>query len=596
MTPPPPAQLLSVARAFRPLPASGGGLWFGSDMPGFPQTYRVDGPDRFPVRLAPGQDRMLPVGETEYGLLVRQDRGGDETWQLALLEASGGVRAITHDPRAIHRDRVVSPDRRRVGLSFNPNGQSDWVLGVLDLETGEIERWLDRGGNWTWLAWSPDGSTAAVLEDVPTRSRHNRAYLLQRESEPRQVLPEALYVANVTWAGDRLLALTDLDREFVGLVELDPGDPTHAVRRRLVDEDHDVLAAVPEPAGRRVAIVVNAGAHDELRILDLETSSVEPETQLRPGMVYTDNSSSTGDHVAWSLDGASLFVAWESPTLPAEIYELPTGPTAAGAPAVRWTRASGDPIAGTVGPTEVTYRSFDGLGVPALHYRVDGSPRPTVVFFHGGPASQSRANFNAVIAAWIGAGIDVLAPNVRGSTGYGRTYYTLDDRGLRWDSVRDGSEAGRWLRAQGFATHLIAMGGSYGGFMTLAVLVEDPELWDAAVDIVGVADWHSFFANTSGWRRANRAAEYGDPAGPDGEFMAEFSPLRRAHRIKAPLLIIHGRNDVRVPVSEAVQIHDAAPDSELVIFEDEGHGILKHRNRVSAYGRALEFVKKRINA
>jgi len=590
MTPPPPAQLLSVARAFRPLPASAGGLWFASDMPGFPQAYRIGGPDRFPVRLAPTQDRTLPVAETPLGLLVRQDDGGNETWQLALLEAGGGLRAVTSDPKAIHRDRVLSPDGRRVGLSFNPGGRADWALGVLDLETGEIETWIDRGGNWNWLAWSPDGTTAAIVEDVPTHSRHNRAYLLRRGGEPRQILPDAPYVADLAWAGDRLLALTDLDREFVGLVELDAAGAT--VRRRLVDEQHDVLAAVPDPAGRRVAVVVNEGAHDGFRILDLETGAAQAAqvgpAALPPGIVYTDNSSTVADHISWSPDGDRLFVAWESPTTPAEIYELPTGS--------RWTRASGDSIAGPVAPREVTYRSFDGLEVPALHYRVDGSPRPTVVFFHGGPAGQSRANYNAVIAVWITAGIDVLAPNVRGSTGYGRAYYSLDDRELRWDSVRDGCEAGRWLRAEGFATSLIAMGGSYGGYMTLAVLVEDPELWDAAVDIVGIADWHSFFANTSGWRRANRAAEYGDPAGADGEFLAEFSPLRRAHRIKAPLLIIHGRNDVRVPVSEAVQIHDAAGDSELLVFDDEGHGILKHRNRVSAYGRALEFVRERINA
>jgi dipeptidyl aminopeptidase/acylaminoacyl peptidase len=281
-------------------------------------------------------------------------------------------------------------------------------------------------------------------------------------------------------------------------------------------------------------------------------------------------------------------VAWESPTAPAEIYELPSG--------TRWTRASGDPIDGLATPEQVSYRSFDGIEVPALHYRTAGAgaSRAAVVLFHGGPEGQSRANFNPIIAMWNAAGFDVLAPNVRGSTGYGAHYDSLDDRELRWDSVRDGCEAGRWLQATGQAERLVAMGGSYGGFMTLAVLVEDPSLWDAAVDVVGIADWHSFFRNTSGWRRSVRAAEYGEPEGPDGEFLAEFSPLRRAHRIRAHLLVIHGRNDVRVPVSEAAQIHDAVPGSELMIFDDEGHGILRHANRVRAYGRALAFVRERL--
>jgi dipeptidyl aminopeptidase/acylaminoacyl peptidase len=592
MTSLPPAQLLSVARAFRPTPRADGGLWFASDMAGFGQVYRIAAPDRFPVRLAPSQDRVLPVAETPLGLLLRLDQGGNETWQLALLEVHGGAaawRTITRDARAIHRDVSVAPDGRRAGLAWNPGGQADWVLGVLDLATGEIERRVDRGGSWSWLGWSPDGRTAAVTEEVHTRSLHNRAHLLTADGDLRPLLHGALLVTDVTWAGDRLLALTDLDREFIGLVEVDPAD-LQAVRRRLVDDDHDVLAAVPDPTGRRVAVVVNEGAHDSIRVLDLETGTEAGEhwRRLPPGMVYVDNSSTTADHVRWSPDGEHLFVAWESPTAPAEVYELPAG--------TRWTRASGEPLPGLVDPEEVSYRSFDGLEIPALHYRVDGSPRPTVVLFHGGPAGQSRANFQPAIAVWIAAGFDVLAPNVRGSTGYGRRYYTLDDRELRWDSVRDGCEAGRWLRDQGHATRLIAMGGSYGGFMTLAVLVEEPDLWDAGVDIVGIADWHTFFANTSGWRRANRASEYGDPAGSDAEFLAEFSPLRRAHRIEAPLLVIHGRNDVRVPVSEAVQIHEAAADSELLVFDDEGHGIVKHGNRTRAYGRAVEFVRERIRA
>jgi dipeptidyl aminopeptidase/acylaminoacyl peptidase len=584
-SPPRPEQLLSVARAFRPTPRAAGGLYFASDLAGLTQTFRLDGPDRFPVRLVPSQDRTIPVGETPLGLLVRQDEGGNETWLLSLLDPDGGLRPVTRDRKAIHRDPRLSPDHRRAGLSFNPGGQADWVLAVVDLETGDVETWLERGGDWHWLAWSPDGQTAAVLHS--TASHRNRAYLLRQNDEPQPVLSTAQFVGAITWAGDRLLALTDLDREFTGLVELDPHDLDRPARR-LVDEEHDVHAVVPDPTGTRAAVVVNEGAYDSVRVIDLATGAEAWRPELPPGVVYVDNTSRPREHVTWSPDGQSLFVAWESATAPAEIYELPTG--------TRWTRASGDQIAGLQEPRQVSYRSFDGLQVPALHYRVDGTPRPTVVLFHGGPESQSRASFQPAVAMWNVAGFDVLAPNVRGSTGYGRAYYSLDDRELRWDAVRDGCEAGRWLRAEGAATSLVAMGGSYGGFMTLAALVEEPELWDAAVDIVGIADWHSFFRNTSSWRRANRAAEYGDPEGPDGEFLAEFSPLRRAHRIAAPLLVIHGRNDVRVPVSEAVQIHEAAGDSELLIFDDEGHGIVRHGNRERAYGRALAFVQERLDA
>ena len=584
-TAPKPEQLLAIARAYLPVPSLTGQLYLASDMAGLSQVYRLDGPDRFPVRLAPSQDRVLPVAETPLGLLVRRDRGGDELWQLGLLDRGGAFRQVSSDPKAIHRQPRLSPDGRRVGLAYNPDGQADWVLTVLDLETGQMQHRLDLGGYWTWLAWSEDGAEAVVAQlQSPLRSK---AYLLSPAGELRPLLSRARQVAGARWTNGALLALADQEREFVGLVEVDPEDPEH-IRRRLVDEDRDVEAVVPDPSGEHLAVVVNEGAFDSLRVLSSQTGEEQWRAPLPEGLVYSDNSTDAAQHLAWSPDGSRLFVAWESPTAPAEIYELPA--------ATRWTRAGGEPTDGLVTPTRVSYRSFDGIDVPALHYRTaaDGASRAAVVLFHGGPEGQSRANFNPIIAMWNAAGFDVLAPNVRGSTGYGARYDSLDDRELRWDSVRDGCEAGRWLKATGQAERLIAMGGSYGGFMTLAVLVEDPSLWDAAVDIVGIADWHSFFRNTSGWRRSLRTGEYGEPEGPDGEFLAEFSPLRRAHRIRADLLIIHGRNDVRVPVSEAMQIHEAVPGSELLIFDDEGHGILRHGNRVRAYGRALAFVRERL--
>jgi dipeptidyl aminopeptidase/acylaminoacyl peptidase len=582
---PKPEQLLAIARAYLPVPNLTGRLYFASDMAGLSQVYRLDGPDRFPVRLAPSQDRVLPVAETPLGLLVRRDRGGDELWQLGLLDGRGGFRQVSSDPKAIHREPRLSPDGRRVGLAYNPGGQADWVLAVLDLESGEMQPWLDLGGYWTWLAWSEDGAKAVVAQlQSPLRSK---AFLLSPDGELRPLLSRARQVAAARWTNGRLLALADLEREYVGLVEVDPEDPDR-IRRRLVDEDRDVEAVAPDPEGRRLAVVVNEGAFDSVRVLSSETSEEEWRARLPEGLVYSDNSTDAAQHLAWSPDGGRLFVAWESPTAPAEIYELPSG--------TRWTRASGDPIDGLVTPEQVSYRSFDGIEVPALHYRAAGADASVaaVVLFHGGPEGQSRANFNPIIAMWNAAGLDVLAPNVRGSTGYGARYDSMDDRELRWDSVRDGCEAGRWLRATGQAAELVAMGGSYGGFMTLAVLVEDPSLWDAAVDVVGIADWHSFFRNTSGWRRSLRTGEYGEPEGPDGEFLARFSPLRRAQAIRAHLLVIHGRNDVRVPVSEATQIHQAVPGSELMIFDDEGHGILRHTNRVRAYGRALAFVRERL--
>jgi dipeptidyl aminopeptidase/acylaminoacyl peptidase len=579
-----PAPYCSVARAWQPTPGPAGDVFFASDLAGLPQIYRLAGPDRFPVRLAPSQDRTLPVACTERGLLVRSDRGGDEIWQLGLLDEQG-LRPASRDPLAIHRDVTPAPDGRRAGLAYNPRGQADWVLGVLDLETGHIEHRVDRGGYWRWLAWSPDGATAAVTEQKGLLL--GSAYLLHGSGELEPVLPDARRVTSMFWAADRLFALTDRAAEFVGLAELDPADPSRLVRW-LIAEDHDVLAAVPDPAGRRAAVIVNRGANDELRLVDLAGGAAESPGTLPPGVVYSDNASETAGQIAWLPDGDRLLVAWESPTAPAELVEV-----AAGTP---WTRAAGAPLPGLVAPRQVEIPAPDGERIPALHFRVAGSEeaRPTVVYFHGGPESQARGNYSPAIAVWNAAGFDVLAPNVRGSTGYGARYYSLDDRELRWDAVRDGCACGRWLRDTGAASRLVAMGGSYGGFMTLAVLVEDPALWDAAVDLVGIADWHTFLGTTSGWRRAIRVTEYGEPDGPDGEFLARFSPLRSAAAIRAHLLIVHGRNDPRVPLAEAEQMHRAVPGSELLVFDDEGHGITRLGNRVRAYGRALEFVRERL--
>jgi len=574
-------RLLAVARAYAPRPSRRAGLYCASDLTGFAQTFQLDGPGQWPVRLAPSQERTLPVGETAHGLLLRHDIGGGEIWQLSLLTRDGGLRPLTTDPSAIHHSVRISPDGLHAGLAYNPEGQADFALAELDLGSGRLERLAEFDGFWSFGDWRPDGRQFSLTHELGVR---NEAFLMEPGGHPQRALPDAPTVAQLTWSGGRLFALTDAGRDFIGLAELDADDPREPLRW-LFREDHDLRAFVPDHEGGHALIVVNQGPHDSIRILDLASGVETERLHLPPGAVYTDNSSTPSDHLAWSPDDQTLFVAWESGTAPAEIYELPANR--------RWTfAAGGEPIPGLVSPEPASYPSFDGETIHALHYRVDDEPRPTVVWFHGGPAAQHRDLFFPPIAMLNAAGITVFAPNVRGSTGYGRAFMELDDLHLRWHSVKDGCEAARHLKNSQLATRLAAMGGSYGGFMTLAVLVEDAELWDAGVDIVGIADWHTFFENQKGWRRAQRTPEYGDPLAGDADFLAEFSPLRRADRITAPLLVIHGRNDVRVPLDEALQIAEAVSDSELLVFDDEGHGIMRHPNRVRAYRRALDFLRE----
>ena len=558
------------------MPAPDGSLYYASNRDGHAQVYRQTAPAAQPERVFASETRMVPHAHTPLGLLVREDRGGGETWQLALIEDGGRYRALTEDARAVHQSVTLHPDGLRVGLGWNPGGQADMVLGQLDLASGEMTRWAEPGGFWLWGAWSPDGTRAMVIKSLgmPTEG-----YILDRDGTLTRLLPDVLRVLPVYWLGDGILVVTDGGRDFFGLALVEPTRP-EVVARWLLSEDHDVEGVAVDRARTKAAVVVNEGTYDSIRIIHLQ-SGREEERYITPhGLVISDHTGDADYHLGWNEDGSRLFVSWERPTQPAEIYAFPGG--------TRWTFTNDLP-SGFVEPQETSYQSFDGLTVPALYYRVDAKPRPVVVDFHGGPEGQWRGIFLPQAHLLNAIGINVFLPNVRGSTGYGIRYERLDNKTLRWNGVKDGAEAARHLKRSG-ATMTAAMGGSYGGFMTLAVLVDDTDLWDAGVETVGIADWHTFFRNMPPWRGVLRMSEYGDPNGAESEYLREISPIHRASAIKAPLLVIHGRNDPRVPVGESIQIADAVPRSELLIFEDEGHGVTTLANQVTANSRILEFL------
>jgi len=264
------------------------------------------------------------------------------------------------------------------------------------------------------------------------------------------------------------------------------------------------------------------------------------------------------------------------------------------------------PLDSFAAPELIHYPTFDTADdgnrrqIPAWFFRPPqqaGERAPVIVLVHGGPEGQTRPYFHPLIQYFLQRGYAILAPNVRGSTGYGKAYSHLDDVEKRMDSVADLAFAARWLREQPGVDgeRLVVFGGSYGGFMVLSALCTYPDLWAAGANIVGISSFVTFLENTSDYRRAHREAEYGS-LDTDREFLESISPINHVDRIEAPLIVIHGANDPRVPLSEAEQLVEALSGRgvsvEFIVFDDEGHGIAKLKNKLVAYPAIADFLDR----
>jgi dipeptidyl aminopeptidase/acylaminoacyl peptidase len=365
----------------------------------------------------------------------------------------------------------------------------------------------------------------------------------------------------------------------------------------ITDDEHDVAARL-SPDGRLLLAVTDDDGASRLAVHDadgtfLRAVSLPPE--LRGGVA---------DFLTvprWSPDGTGLALTWTDPATPADVLLVDAGRGRAAVVA-----SSREPLADLdlVSPTSHGVPTPDGETVPCFVYAPPGASgatgegtRPTgssVIIVHGGPEGQSVRSFSAIVQALVGDGHTVLVPNVRGSVGYGKRWYSLDDVERRLDSVADLAALHAHLPRLGLDPARSALwGGSYGGYMVLAGLAFQPGLWAAGVDIVGISSLVTFLENTSPYRRAHREREYGSLE-RDREFLERASPLNRIGDVRAPLFVIHGANDPRVPLSEAEQVAAAVRangvEVEMVVYDDEGHGLAKRANRLDAYPRAVAFL------
>ena len=566
---------------------------FLTDITGVPQAWEVPSGGGWPEQLTFHEERVSGVhySPKENKLVYSTDVGGNERSQLFLLEGfAGGERDLTQAPDAIHYFGGFSPDGERIAFTATRRNGTDFDVFVQDLDStdGEPQMVWETAGYHTIAEWGPDGSYLIV-------SRHhsnldNDLYRLGLESGETTLLTphegDARFLrARMTPDGTGIFLATDRDGDFVRLARL---DLSTLEIQPLTPDDWDVEELELSENGRWLAVSRNVEGYSDFMLFSGRGRRV-PGPEMPEGILGSFEFSPDGSRLAFTLTGPD-----RNPDV--WVVDVPDGEPR------RLTRSSTAGISPSTfrRPKVVRYPSFDGREIPALFHEPGGASfaneAPVIVNVHGGPESQSRPLFAPVTQYLLGRGYAVFAPNVRGSTGYGKAYTHLDDVELRMDSVKDLAHAAQWLRQRGHEK-IAVMGGSYGGFMVLAALTEYPELWTAGVDIVGIANLVTFLENTGSYRRALREPEYGSLE-RDREFLESISPIHKAEEITAPLMVIHGKNDPRVPVGEAEQIVEKVRENggavEYLLYEDEGHGLAKLKNRLDAYPKIAAFLDRHL--
>ncbi len=582
--------------------ADGERLAFISNITGLPQVWQVKvaAEPRWPHQLSFGSERVGSVwcSPTANRLIYDRDVGGNEKMQLFLLE--DGVETLLTEGHtdAFHIFGAWSPDGRRIVYAANRRHPALFDLYVQPLDGEAKLVWQnDDPGYLTWMSFSPDGKRVAFTRAISSFS-HQLYELNLSTGEIRELVSSSgqTRFQNTCYAADgqSLYLNTDAESDFVQIAQYDlkRGELT-----MITDLGWDVENMRRSPDGRYLIYGLNVNGVTEVYLLDLQTS----ETRRAPSVA---DAPGVGGIFSFAPDSSQVAFTYTSAVRTYDVYvwDLPTDAVWP----VTESSHGGVPTETFVGPELIEYPTFDvdehgkTRNIPAWFYRPANATAgkvPVIVGVHGGPEAQSRPYFSFFTQYFVQQGYAVLTPNVRGSTGYGKAYSHLDDVEKRMDSVEDLAYAARWLKTQPDidGDRIIVYGGSYGGFMVLAAMTTYPDLWAAGVDIVGISNFVTFLENTSDYRRAHREAEYGSLA-HDRDFMESIAPLNHLDKITAPLMVIHGANDPRVPLSEAEQVVAALRDRqvpvEFLVFDDEGHGLVKLENKLVAYPAIEAFFEQ----
>jgi len=562
------------------------------------------------VEQAAGDRRQLtflhePITEAEFSpdpsrtsFFFLKDVGGNENAQLYYQRLGDPKPKLLTDGKSLNGAALWSNSGREIAFFSTARDGVNYDIDIVEPAAGTLPHLAVTGDDSAWypLDWSPDDRKLLVLKYVSIGEGY--LYVVDLSSgQKREVDPAAGKVgiagAKFSRDGQGVYLISDRDSEFKKLryVNLFTADKT--VLSEHIPWDIEELAVSRD--GHYLAYVSNEAGTSKLNLIDLRThQDLTPPRLPAPGII---------DHVYFDAEGKRLAFGFASAALPRDAYVLDLATNRLEA----WTHSEAGPVdtAKFVTPRLTQFPTFD---------RKDGSSRqepvyvyepatpglhPVLLVLHGGPESQFRPGFDPWLQYVVNElGFAVVAPNLRGSSGYGKAYLALDNGMLRDDVVKDLGAIIVWVSSQSTfdRKHVAVAGGSYGGFLALAALANYGDRLIGGVDLAGIADFISFLTNTAPYRQSLRRAEYGDERDPDMRaYLRRISPLTNADRISKPLLVVHGKNDPRVPLGEAEQIvarlRSRGGEVWYLQAKDEGHGFRKKQNRDAYYRTFAQFIK-----
>jgi dipeptidyl aminopeptidase/acylaminoacyl peptidase len=536
-----------------------------------------------------GQFERRPMSEE---LAFTMDQNGGEFDQIYLFDPKTANRRMLTDGQSRNKLMRWSADGKRLAFqSTRRNGRSNdvWVLNPDRPDQAELLLEAENGDWWAPADFSRDGNTLLLQQMIDIAD--SRIHVMDlKTGESRMVvgsteIPSANRAVGFDAKGKGFYFISNQRGMAAELawISLEPESEIEYITSQIT---RDVINFVLSPDGKRGAFITSEEGWSRLYLLDTKSHRYSRVWNLPVGLIYAMKFHPDNKHLALTLNTAQT---------PSDVFVMELGRRAKDAKSVtRWTfsEVGGLDTGSFVEPELIHYPTFDLKGekprdVPAFVYRPPGKgPHPVIILVHGGPESQYRPSFSSEVQMWIAElGSAVIAPNIRGSTGYDSAYLSLDDGRLREDAVKDIGALLDWIALQPELdeNRVAVFGSSYGGYVVLASAVHYSDRLRAGVDMVGISNFVSFLENTEDYRREMRRREYGDERDPEMRaFLESISPLNNVDRIEIPLLVVQGQNDPRVPVSESEQIVQAMRERQQPVWYinalNEGHGYKRKEN------------------